>query len=238
MNQEESVRIFDLVVKGRMLPATMDKLVPLSFIGAAAVKFYQAKVRLMDQLGMSEAQRKATLADGQDAGIMLMNIETRIGELLPPAKEMASLGGKSNRGIPRGTPSPKILPEGITPKRAHQSRTLASPRGKKAQESIIKQAIENDDIPTKTAALNLVTYQKEKEQTALAKKEIARLTTGEERLDMAALGSIYVRVRKLHPFMMMSPKGREECVKMAEKIKQELDTKIETANAEWEESNG
>jgi hypothetical protein len=77
MNEEEAVRIFDIVVKEHMLPATLDKLVPLSFMGAAAVKFYQAKVKLMDQLGATEEQRKATLSDGQDAGEMLLDIETR-----------------------------------------------------------------------------------------------------------------------------------------------------------------
>ena len=82
MTEEEAVKIFDLVVREKMLPATLDKLVPLSFIGAAAVKFYQAKVKLMDQLGITEVQRKAALSDGQDAGEMLLNIETRIGELV------------------------------------------------------------------------------------------------------------------------------------------------------------
>jgi hypothetical protein len=235
MNQEESVRIFDLVVKGRMLPATMDKLVPLSFIGAAAVKFYQAKVRLMDQLGMSEAQRKATLADGQDAGEMLLNIEARIGELsitaprTPPRYDVG-------RGAREAAGPLKAERLGLTPARMKKSEAIH--RNPAAVAKIIKQARENEDIPTKTAVLNEIRYEREKKQTALARKEIARLTTGEEQLDIATLGSIYIRIRKLHPFMMMSPRGREECVKMAEKIKQELDTKIETAKAEWEESSG
>jgi hypothetical protein len=233
MTEEEQVKIFDLVVQGKQLPATLDKLVPLSFIGSAAVKFYQAKVKLLDQLGMSEEQRKVTLADGQDAGEMLLNIEARIGELAQ------SIPQERNQGIPKGQPVGKPLKHekiGVSEKRMHDSQTIH--RNPAAVASVIKQARENEDIPTKTAVLNEIRYQREKKQTAIAKKEIARLTTGEEQLDIAALGSIYVRVRKLHPFMMMSKRGREECMKMAEKIKQELDGKIETAEAEWEEAHG
>ena len=70
MDQEEAVKIFDLVVKEKMSPATLDKLVPLSFIGAAAVKFYQAKDQTHGSArNEKEDQRKATrLPDGQDAG--------------------------------------------------------------------------------------------------------------------------------------------------------------------------
>jgi hypothetical protein len=102
VNEEEAVKIFDLVVKGNMLPTTIDKLVPLSFIGSAAVKFYQAKVKLMNQLGMSEAQRKATLADGQDAGEMLLDIEARIGELIEsvPEREKKAAAGRGERSLP------------------------------------------------------------------------------------------------------------------------------------------
>ena len=42
----------------------LDTLVPLSFIGQAAVTFYRNKIKLMNQLEVTEEQRKATLQDG------------------------------------------------------------------------------------------------------------------------------------------------------------------------------
>jgi len=48
MNEEENMKIFELIVKEGMLPATIEELMPLSFIGNAAVKFYQEKINLMD----------------------------------------------------------------------------------------------------------------------------------------------------------------------------------------------
>jgi len=156
MDKEESVKIFDLVVKNKMLPATMDKLVPLSFIGTAAVQFYRSKVKLIDQLGASEEQRKATLADGQDAGVMLLNIEAKIGELLPKPQELMSKGGGSG---PQGRQTRKrLLPE----KREYQARVIH--RNPAAVAEVIKEAEENEDIPTKTAVLNKIKHQKAEAQ--------------------------------------------------------------------------
>jgi hypothetical protein len=153
MEKEEAVKVFALVVREHMLPATMDKLVPLSFIGAAAVKFYQAKVKLMNQLGITEAQRKVTLSDGQDAGEMLLNIEARIGELLPSAEEALRLGGQKP-GTPKGGGGSKVLPPDMKSKQAQAARAIH--RNPAAVKAVIKQARENEDIPTKTAVLNKI----------------------------------------------------------------------------------
>jgi len=154
MNKEEAVRIFDIVVKEHMLPATLDKLVPLSFMGSAAVKFYQAKVKLMDQLGATEEQRKATLADGQDAGEMLLNIEARIGELVemePEAK--AQHKGQRGGARPSGQP-PKHERLGVEANRMRHATAIH--RNPATVAAIIKEARENEDIPTKTAVLNKI----------------------------------------------------------------------------------
>jgi len=148
VEQEEAVRIFDLVVKEHLLPATLDKLVPMSFMGQAAVKFYQAKVKLMDQLGATEEQRRATLADGQDAGEMLLNIEARIGELLERKPNPSRLP-KETRGS-----AITLADMGSTKDRSKKAQAIY--HNPKAVEAIIKEARENDDIPTKTAVLNFI----------------------------------------------------------------------------------
>lgn len=101
----------------------------------------------MDRPGIAESQTKASLRDGQDAGELLLDIEARIGELLPSAKE--AMGQSSQkRGVPKGKarPAPAILPDGISSKKAHQARTI-----KDNPEVVVKikaQARENEDIPT------------------------------------------------------------------------------------------
>ena len=54
---------------------------------------------------------------------MLLDIEGRIGELLP-SPEVAMAGVESKRGVTKGTPRPKVLPDGINKRRAHTARLI------------------------------------------------------------------------------------------------------------------
>lgn len=161
----EAMKIFELAKKGKLLPAKIDELVPLSFIGQAAVGFYRQKIKLMDQLKMTEEQRKATLSDGQDAGEMLLDIEARIGELAykeekvngEPIRVKGSKGGR--------------LPTG---KLKHERLGLSSESQMKRSQAIHKhpdivakvkaQAKANEDIPTKGQVLSEIKYEKEKKR--------------------------------------------------------------------------
>lgn len=161
---EEAVKIFDLVRAKHLLPTKADELIPLSFIGHAAVSFYKAKIKMMDQLRMTEEQRKATLADGQDAGEMLLDIEARIGELIKQTPRVPTR-------LPSGkmTGSKKSLPDGITRRRAADSRNIADNPVVVAK--IKAEARKNEDIPTKAAVIDAVRREKEEKRKDAATKE-------------------------------------------------------------------
>lgn len=124
VGQQKAVEIFEIVMREGMLPQKLEDLVPLSFFGQAAVNFFRSKIKLMDRLQMTEEQRKITLRDGQQAGELLLDIEARIGELLPSPEEAMSEGGKAGTGIPKRGPVPKVLPEGISSRRAQECRLI------------------------------------------------------------------------------------------------------------------
>jgi len=155
MKGEEAMEIFKLIKAKGMLPAKMEDLVPLSFIGQTAVTFYRQMIKGFDQLKMTEAQRKRTLKDGQEAGEMLLDIEARIGELLPSAEEAIK--------------TPVTRPTGIGHHRAIQARAIKN--HPEIVEKVKAQARENEDIPTRTAVVNEIRYQKEKERQKEADKD-------------------------------------------------------------------
>jgi hypothetical protein len=220
MNEEENVKIFDLVVKSGNLPSTMDKLVPLSFIGAAAVKFYQAKVKLMDQLGMSEAQRKATLADGQDAGEMLLNIEARIGELyesMPPAPP------SHHPGPGRGKTA-DIKKAGVSFQNASRAQTIH--RNPAAVAAVIKEARENEDIPTKTAVLKEIQLQKvrEAQKDKIPDTERIRGMLGEDEFhEWAQWAKARMIVKKRIALSQMTSAAQREIRRVAEGIRSDIE---------------
>lgn len=162
---EEAMELFKVVKSNNLLPARIDGLVPLSFIGKAAVGYYRELISHMDELGMTEEQRKATLRDGQDAGELLLDIEARIGEIAE--REVRS----ATKPIKNGSPFVGSEPSGTAPK--HERLGMPKKKMKQAQqihknpevvERVKAMARENEDIPTKTAVLAEIRYQNEKKR--------------------------------------------------------------------------
>jgi len=184
VNREKAMEIFDLVIKNKMLPEKIEDLVPLSFIGQTAVSFYREKVALMDRLGLAEDQKRETLRDGQDAGRMLLTIEARIGQLLPDEEEARKTHGGKSSGHHRTLPDEFGDDAQHRKYRARQARTIA--RHPEAVAQVITEAEENEDIPTKTAVLNKVKADREKQlrekyqkETKSKKADSTARTTGE-----------------------------------------------------------
>lgn len=173
MQTEKATVIFDLVLKEKMLPQKLDDLMPLSFIGQTAVNFYRGKIKMMDQLKMTEEQRETTLKDGQQAGVLLLDIEARIGEIAlsePRAKSIVE-HKKGTRGIIGTRPSgqqPKHDRLMMTEKKMQQSQKIA--QNPEIVARVKAKAIENEDIPTKTAVLSEISYEKEKERRKKAEE--------------------------------------------------------------------
>ena len=179
MKGEEAMEIFKLVKAKGMLPQKVEELVPLSFIGQTAVTFYRQMIKGFDQLKMTEEQRKRTLQDGQEAGEMLLDIEARIGELLPSEHDAQA----TMKGQPAFTSKERAgavwKKMGIPQKRATDARNIS--KHPDIVEKIKAQARENEDIPTRTAVVNEIRYQKEKKRQEEVKQK---------KIDTKAIASI------------------------------------------------
>lgn len=162
--EEAVIEMFQIIEKNKMLPDRIEDLVPISFIGQAAVSFYRNKLKAIDQLKIAEEQRVATLRDGQEASEMLLDIEARIGELLPSREESLKMGGKRGgiqaRRRTGRLESPSPLPEGITHHHASQARKIAE--NPDVVERVKQEAREKEDIASKTAVLNAISSEKVK----------------------------------------------------------------------------
>ena len=119
--------------------------IALSFTGSATVRHYRDLIEVIDRLGVAESQRKATLRDGQDAGELLLDIEERIGNLIPDKgenlKDYPRKGGKTIKPVgstPTGTPV-------LTKKRRSQAKKIAKHPDIVAK---IKAQAREKDIPT------------------------------------------------------------------------------------------
>lgn len=177
---QDKINIFQALIKRQpdFLDRPLKELLPLRFMGEVAVNAYRGLIKRLDNLPLSLEEKESRLRDGQDAGKALLMIEARIGELLPSAQQ--AMRGKG-RGVGGGPGHAKILPEGIKWHQAECSRAIATHPHE--VEEVIKEAEENEDIPTKTAVLNKIAYKKEK-----ARKKGTRELT---RLEMSAGVHLY-----------------------------------------------
>lgn len=155
-----------------LLDRPLKELVPISFLGGVAVSAYRALVSKLDNLPMSEEQKKKTLKDGQEAGTMLLAIEARIGELLPSEEEAMKTHGGKLSGYHRTLPDEFGDDERHRKYRSHIARAIA--RHPEAVEKIIEEAEENEDIPTKTAVLKEIQLQRQRKYDEEHKGEIKK----------------------------------------------------------------
>jgi len=134
----------EIIERGTTLPDTIDDLHKFILIGREKLKAYQAKVNAIIKLNLSKSVRDQALSDSQDMATALLYAEAKMGELL---KDQTSRGGSMD-GKRGSKPS---LPEGITHKQSHFAQRLYE--NKDLIEDTIKEAKENEDIPTRTEVL-------------------------------------------------------------------------------------
>lgn len=170
----DKTNVFQALIKAQphFMEKPLEELLPMRFMGDAAILAYRSILRHLDDLGLSVEEKKSRLKDGQDAGQALLLIEARIGELLPKVETTQKELGKKRKQVQPGDQHARILPEGIDKQSAHRARAIASHPREVAE--VIDEAIQNEDIPTKTAVLNKIAYKQEKAR-AKGKREKSML---------------------------------------------------------------
>jgi len=139
----------EIVIKEKQLPANIKDLQQFILVTTEALKLYKTKLAVVNKLDISKAVRDQTLQDGQKVGTALLYAETKLGELI---RELPKKGKTKEYGSTGGTIP--TLPEGITKKQSHISQQLAG--HKELVEKTIKEAKENEDIPTKIEVLRKI----------------------------------------------------------------------------------
>jgi len=160
MIQEHAKEIFDLVPRDRLDIMPVEELVKWAIVGQGSVTWHRAKFNMMVKLGVSEEEKKNLLFSGQNVGKLLLDLEARIGELY---KETPSLQGQ-RPDYPLRSTGERRTKEEIFGSRKRGLQAQAISNHPEAVAEIIKEAEENEDIPTKTAVLNKIKLRKYEEK--------------------------------------------------------------------------
>ena len=154
------------------LPTAIEDLSKFILVGREKLTAVKAEIRAIDKLHLAEEVREQKRDEARMLSEALLDAEVRIGQLLK-AVPKASGGDRRSDDFKIDTavvfekPKSQVVSElGISQKQAERFETLAS--HPEEVEQIKAEARENDDLPTRTAVLNLVKY---KEQKAHAEYE-------------------------------------------------------------------
>lgn len=157
------------------LPANIEELTKFVLIGREKLVSVRAFIRAIDKLGLAKDVREQKKDEAQQLAGALLDAESKIGELLKNIKTKPITDSATGRTIG----SEKSLPTGISKKQSHFFQTLAS--NPEIVEQVKAEAIENDDLPTRTEVLRKV---KEKDKTERIKKESESRTDSIKGIDL------------------------------------------------------
>lgn len=101
--EEEPERryIYELARAKKALPSKIEDLIPLCYVGEAAVKFYRTKIQALKDLRTANAQVDATYQDALDAAVLLFHIYEKLGNLVDQhTASFVESGRAGGKGVP------------------------------------------------------------------------------------------------------------------------------------------
>ena len=147
----------DIIEITRNLPSTIEELIDFVIVGNEAIQSFKAKLRACDKADVAFEAKEQALRDGRKISRLVVDAETRLGELLEPlANPTASRAGR------------RQLPEGITHKESHYAQEIY--RNPDIVEEIF--TTKTNDIPTRHDILKAIKHKKREEKQQQQKEQI------------------------------------------------------------------
>lgn len=143
-----------LISEKERLPVEIDALHDFILVGKEKLNAHKAKIRAIEKIDSAHIAKDAALYDAQDLADVLLDAETKLGEMLADIPNKKASSGKGTRS----------LPESITKKESHYSQTIA--KNPDVVEKIKVKARNEGFIPTAKDVLKAVQKTKQKEKKA------------------------------------------------------------------------
>lgn len=149
------------------LPQTVEELVDFILVGNEAVKSFKAKLRAASKANIAKNARDAALRDGRTCSKMVIEAESRLGELLTNSQKVPVVEPSGNGSL-KG--SEHTLPSGLDKKQSHYAQEIY--RHPEIVEEVFTEYESKEDIPTKHAILKKIKERKRAEKIQEQKEEI------------------------------------------------------------------
>jgi len=153
----------DLVEQSTRLPSTIEELIDFVIVGNEAIQSFKAKLKACNKADLAFEAKEQALRDGRKISRLVLDAETRLGELL-------SKNPRVYVGSPKVTDNAQLksLPVGINKKESHYAQEIYK------HPEIVEEVFtkKQNDIPTRHDILKAIKHKKVEEKIEKQKEEI------------------------------------------------------------------
>ena len=157
---QEDLKTHYMVERINVLPDTIEELIDFVIVGNEAIQSFKSKLKACNKANLAFEAKEQALRDGRKISRLVLDAETRLGELLENMDDFHSSG--------RGTMKRKELPQGINKKESHYAQEIY--RNPEIVEEIF--TTKTNDIPTRHDILKAIKHKKVEEKIEKQKEEL------------------------------------------------------------------
>jgi DNA modification methylase len=174
--RKEHHSMSEITTVNNSLPTTIEDLSKFVLIGREKLVAVRAEIRAIQKVGLAQEVREQKLAEAQEIAEAVLDAEVRIGELMAKVPKASHdrgnqyTGGKSTLVSGSQTKTEVIKAAGFTPKQVERFETLA--KHPEIVEQAKAEARENDDVVSRSLALNMIRSQKKADEIEQARTQI------------------------------------------------------------------
>jgi len=178
--------VYELARAKKALPTRIEDLIPLCYVGEAAVKFYRTKIQTLKDLRTANAQVDATYQDALDAAVLLFHIYEKLGNLVD---EHTASPFESGRAGGKGVPAENTLflsisklakTNNVSRKRLEDAKTIAM--NPQYIATVVEEARKRQALPSKSKLLSVI---RAGNPGRIGKRKISQGASKHERLTVA-----------------------------------------------------
>lgn len=163
----------ELSIRNNTLPKSLEDLSKFVLVGREKLISVKAEIRAINKLEFAQEVRNQKREEARMLSEALLDAEVRLGELFREIPKQANHHPVKSTTLPGEESKPKhqvITDLGFSRQQAEKMETLAD--NKDLVEAVKAEAIENDDLPTRSRVLDLAAQRKKRDSEAdLTNKE-------------------------------------------------------------------
>ena len=221
----------EIAISQNKLPDTLEDLSKFILVGREKLTAVRANIRAIDKLQLAEDVREQKREEAQMLAEALLDAEVRLGDLLKQIPKASGIrtditSSQQCEKVKKQETKQEVVERlGFNKDQANRFETLAS--NKEIVEQVKAEARENEDIPTRSRAFQLIKQKKQNEncETDLTEefKNLEKEKAISDNYDKFFLKARLINIKEEDVQIWLKWMGQEDRIQVIEKLKESVE---------------